>query len=286
MWFMASTLLYLLTGCAAGFQILSQVVFFVWGRPISYLEIAALAGAATVTVAACFVISQPRKAFRFALVGSLLLLSYYGFAVVTALANVMHLGSQYPLRLFLPPFLVLTTTVHAFRGFLVGSHPVAQPQRWVIGALCLGTVAISPLIGFSRTAPFNFTVPRKIVVVEMPWKRGTHIYGPNFISLESRCPNSSDSRCYCVTDFKIINSTAFADHIQSFGSRPVPVKYEVFYDHNGEAISANLVSVGNWPSDKFHENEGGISSGGTVGPGEPGITTRTPADCFERLSKP
>jgi hypothetical protein len=282
---MASTLLYLLTGCAAGFQILSQIVFLVWGRPISYLEITALAGATAVTVAACFVISRPRVATRVALVGSLLLLSYYGFAVATALANVLHFGSQYPLRIFLPALLVLTTTVHAFRSFLINSHPVVRPQRWIIGTLCLGAVAISPLIGFSRTAPFNFTVPRKIVSVEMSWKRGTQIYGPNFISLESPCPNSSDSRCYCGTDFKIINSAAFADHIQSFGSRPVPVKYEVFYDHNGEAKSANLVSVGNWPSEKFHENEGGIGSGGTIRPGEPELASRTPADCFQRLSR-
>ena len=65
----------------------------------------------------------------------------------------------------------------------------------------------------------------------------------------------------------------------------MPVKYEVFYDHNGEAKSANLVSVGNWPSEKFHENEGGIGSGGTIRPGEPGLASRTPADCFQRLSR-
>jgi hypothetical protein len=163
---MASTLLYLLTGCAAGFQILSQIVFLVWGRPISYLEITALAGATAVTVAACFVISRPRVATRVALVGSLLLLSYYGFAVATALANVLHFGSQYPLRIFLPALLVLTTTVHAFRSFLINSHPVVRPQRWIIGTLCLGCGNLT-LIGFSRTAPFNFTVPRKIVSVEM-----------------------------------------------------------------------------------------------------------------------
>jgi hypothetical protein len=63
------------------------------------------------------------------------------------------------------------------------------------------------------------------------------------------------------------------------------VKYEVFYNRDGEAISANLVSVGKWPGNKFHENEGGIGSGGTVRLGEPGLTSRTPADCFQRLSK-
>jgi hypothetical protein len=282
---MVTTLLYLLTGCAAGIQILSQIAFIVWGRPISYLEITALAGAATVTVAAGFVISKPRTASRIAFVGSVLLLLYYGFAVVTALANVLYLGSRYQTRLFFPPLLVLITAVHASRGLLVSSHPVTPPKRWAFVALCVGTVAVSPLIGLTRTAAFNFTVPRKIVVVEMSWKRGDHIYGPNFISLESRCPNSSDPRCHCGTDFTIINSAAFADHVQSFGSRPVPVTYEVFYDYTGEAISANLVSVDNWPGNRFHESEGGIGSGGTIKPGEPRLASRTPADCFQRLSK-
>jgi hypothetical protein len=98
---MASALLYLLTGCAAGFQILSQISFVVWGRPIAHLEIAALAGAAIVIVAACFAMSKPRQAARIAIIGDLLLLSYYGFAVITALANVVQLGSQYSLTLFL-----------------------------------------------------------------------------------------------------------------------------------------------------------------------------------------
>jgi hypothetical protein len=249
---MASALLYLLTGCAAGFQILSQISFVVWGRPIAHLEIAALAGAAIVIVAACFAMSKPRQAARIAIIGDLLLLA---------------------------------TTFHTIRKLLVDSRPVVRPRPWFIGVFCLLTVTISPLIGFSRTAPFNFTVPRKIVTVEMSWKRGDLYYGPNFISLESRCPNSSDSRCYCATDFTIINSKAFADDIQSFGGLPVPVKYEVFYNRDGEAISANLVSVGKWPGNKFHENEGGIGSGGTVRLGEPGLTSRTPADCFQRLSK-
>lgn len=106
------------------------------GSAISYLEITALAGAATVAVAAGFVISRPRTASRIAFVGSVLLLLYYGFAVVTALANVLHFGSRYQTRLFFPPLLVFITTFQASRGLLVNFHPVARPKRWALVALC------------------------------------------------------------------------------------------------------------------------------------------------------
>jgi hypothetical protein len=282
---MTALVLYLLTGCAASIQILSQIVWFVWGRRISPLEVAALVGAILVTVAACFAISRPRRASALALVGCLPLALYYGIGVVTGLANILHLGSQYGFKPFVPPLLVLITAVHAVRVFRSSSLATAQPQRWIIAVVCLGTVAISPLVGFSRTAPFNFSLPRRVVTVEMSWKRGDAHYGPNFISLQSSCPNSSDARCFCGTDFKIMNSAAFADYIQSSGARPMAVRYEVFYDPNGEAISANLVSIGVWPRSKFHENEGNISSGGAITPGERGLTTHTPQDCFARLSR-
>jgi hypothetical protein len=102
---------------------------------------------------------------------------------------------------------------------------------------------------------------RKTVVLEMSWSRGDPHYGPNFIHLESDCLGTGESDCFCSVDFKVTTSKEFANYIESFGSKKVPVKYQVDYDRDHAIIGAGLESVGEWPTTRFHINETSLAIG-------------------------
>ena len=93
------------------------------------------------------------------------------------------------------------------------------------------------------------------VTLWMEWQRGDARYGPNFIHLHTPCQDSEDGSCECSVNFKIVNSSEFADYISFFGSNKVPVTYQVAYASNGRPGPERLASVGTWPSDRFPTND-------------------------------
>lgn len=217
---------------------------------------------------------------------------WHRFASTTAwplyngVGNIVFLGSEYPIRLFSSPTLAASAAIYAV--ILLRRRPSPKPpqHRWVAALVGAAVLVLMPSAVIIRSTASLFE-PRKVITLPMSWKRGDLYYGANFITLEASCLSNTDPHCYCRTDFPFINSPAFADYIRSFGNQSVPVQYEVFYGRNGEAISANLVSVGTWAADSFREREGEgvLGSGlGNIRRGESvTFSRRTPGDCFARL---
>jgi hypothetical protein len=127
-----------------------------------------------------------------------------------------------------------------------------------------------------------FLQSRKSQTLEMSWHRGDLYYGPNFIHLESPCLSSSEAGCFCASEFKVTASKEFADYIESFGSKKIPVQYAVDYA-NQKVVRASLLSVGDWPKTRFHENEGSLATGFRMFPAtnrKSGGHLSNPGDCF------
>jgi hypothetical protein len=282
--------LFLLAGCATAIQILSLVLFFVWGRPVSWLELAALLGSAVLITMAFYTLFRPRIGVWGALIASVWPLCYYGVAIPAALINMVRLGSEYPLRLFIPPVLLVLTVAYSLAAVMrtgIATTAARQRRRWIVVSLWAALVlTAAPVLSGVGHAPVDFFVPRKVVMVPMSWTLNHSNYLPNFIHLETLCANEqADSNCFCGMEFRETTSSEFLNYIQSFDKHQIPVQYEVFYDRNGEAISANLVSVGTWAYSRFHTNEQLISVGARNIPLGKGITHRNPQDCFVPLQK-
>jgi hypothetical protein len=154
--------------------------------------------------------------------------------------------------------------------FLLGK---AKPKRlnWPIVTLLLSATLVQAAC-----------LERKTLRLDMSWKRGDNHYGPDFIGLESACLGSSEPSCFCSVNFKVTRSRDFADYIESFGSKKVPVKYRVDYDQNHQVVGAILESVGTWPGAGFHDDERSLSTGFRMVPGQTkgGGRFRNPGDCF------
>ncbi len=277
-------LLYLLTGCAAAVQILSLALFIVWGRPVSPLEMVALLGSITLVVLAFYGLFRPQRAARVGMLVSAGMFTYYGPAVYAASRNIILLGSEYPTQLFVPPTLLLLTVAYSLKATMTPKTDEARVgfgKLWTL-LLTVTAVVVSAFISVEGPTPDDFFEPRKIITLPMSWTevpKSVYIAN-NYIKLETGCFNSVYASCACGMEFRVTTSPEFIDYIRSFDGRRVPVKYEVFYGSNGEAISANLVSVGKWPRKRFNENEYGPSVS-TVGPSE----SRNPQDCFVPLRK-
>jgi hypothetical protein len=129
----------------------------------------------------------------------------------------------------------------------------------------------------------------KTMVLEMSWKRGDNYYGPNFIHLESPCASNPEPDCFCAVDFTRTNySKEFADYVESFGNKKVPVKYDVIYDRDRQVVGAGLTSVGVWPAERFDITERSLASGtGAVSnkSGSAVLHGKVPADCFPKSEK-
>lgn len=136
-------------------------------------------------------------------------------------------------------------------------------------------------------AQSNRVVYRKSVGLEMSWKRGDNHYGPNFIHLESACLSNPEPGCFCSLDIKATSSKEFADYMESFGSKRVPVKFHVDYDNNRQVIGAFLEGVGEWPEERFHINERSLGTGFRMLPNKrtSGGHFNNPADCFSKSEK-
>jgi hypothetical protein len=124
--------------------------------------------------------------------------------------------------------------------------------------------------------------------LEMSWKRGDNYYGPNFIHLESPCASNPEPGCFCAVDFTRTESKEFADYVESFGNKKVPVKYDVIYDRDRQVVGAGLISVGVWPAERFDITERSLGSGTRAVPNESRsgvLHIKAPADCFPKSEK-
>ena len=154
----------------------------------------------------------------------------------------------------------------------------------------MGRRSILIILVISALAAPQTKTPLATQTIQMSWKRGDNYYGPNFIHLESSCPSNTDSRCFCSMDFKAVKSKEFADYIESFGARKVPVIFEVVYDRDGEVAGARLLQVGNWSHDKFPENDTLLARGARFyreqhsPPAKQKVKFRSPGDCFTPLT--
>src|ERR1700735_934320 len=92
-----------------------------------------------------------------------------------------------------------------------------------IGVLLMAVLV--PAVGYFVWAQSTAAAHRKTVTLEMSWERGDTYYGRNFIHLESACLSNPEAGCYCSRDFTSTRTKEFADYIESFGDKKVPVKY-------------------------------------------------------------
>jgi hypothetical protein len=150
------------------------------------------------------------------------------------------------------------------------------------------TVALVATVAYFASAQNSPAFDPKAMVLEMSWKRGNDHYGPNFIHLESPCVNNPEPGCYCAVNFTRTNSKEFADYVESFGNKKVPVKYDVSYDRNRQVVGAGLISVGVWPAERFDITERSLASGFRAVPNQSGTGVfhiKSPADCFPKSEK-
>lgn len=247
-------------------------------------EFLSLIGSGILAVAAVVSLFRPRRATRVALAACCALWGYYSFALYSAGKNIIHRDSQYPWQAFVPPALLFVTSVYVVGD--LSCKWMVDPFRWrplwrlaAILGISASLVLIAPAISLDLPTPDDLFVPRRMITVPMTWQRGDRNYGRNFVRLSYAKGGGN-----CNADF--FSSAAFADYVESFGDRKVPVTYEVFYDQSGEAISANFSRVGSWSAKRFSDNEGGPSREVTSKPGEPVVRSRVPQDCFDALPTP
>jgi hypothetical protein len=146
-----------------------------------------------------------------------------------------------------------------------------------IRAASFGCLLFSSVISLCQT-----TIP---VTLRMSWALGDARYGPNFVSLHSKCAKP-DSNCSCIMNFKVISSSpdsaSFAHYIRSFGNNEVPVSFKVLRGKDNRFLGASLISVGDWPVEKFTTNDRLL--GVQIKP-EPAkgvsVPLNSPGDCFQ-----
>lgn len=154
------------------------------------------------------------------------------------------------------------------------------------GAL-LTAVLVATVVYFAWSQNSN-AFQQRTMLLEMSWRRGDNHYGPNFVHLESPCVSNPEPGCYCAVNFMRTNSKEFADYIESFGNKKVPVKYDVSYDRDRQVVGASLISVGVWPAERFDITERSLTSGTRAVRNQSGsgvLHGKVPADCFPKSEK-
>ena len=155
----------------------------------------------------------------------------------------------------------------------------------------LGVLSSAALVAAGArllSAQISGATYRETVALEMSWKRGDNHYGPNFIHLESPCLSNPAPGCFCALDFKTTTSKEFAEYIESFGSKRVPLKFRVDCDRNHQVVGAILEGVGEWPEEKFHViKERSLATGFRMLRGQhtSGGHLNNPADCFPKSAR-
>jgi hypothetical protein len=278
---MVAFFVYWATAVATAVPILILMAFAVWGRPVSVLEFIAIAGSVGLAVAAAIAVRRPRAARVVARVALIAAWTYWGPALWSAFSNIRG-GGSFPAQSFVPAVALLCASLFVLVELKLSRHRSSThpaPRTLNVLAVGFGVLVVVPLcvVNPNRT-PIDFSEMRRVITVSMRWSKRTDVYAkPNHYALEYE-----RQRGTCGTEFW--GHPEVSQYIESFGSNPVPVTYEVFFDRNGEAISANFMRLGYWKSSHFEENEGSLSRGGiTTGPGMPSIILRNPQDCFDKI---
>jgi hypothetical protein len=138
------------------------------------------------------------------------------------------------------------------------------------------------LLWFSVISLCQTTIP---VTLRMSWALGDARYGPNFLSLHTKCAKPA-LNCSCIMNFKVINSSpdsaAFAHYIRSFANNDVPVTFKVSRGADNRFLGASLISVGNWPAEKFGGNDRLLGVQIKTEPAkEVSVPLNSPGECFQ-----
>ncbi len=187
-----------------------------------------------------------------------------------------------------------TTTSRAILGWRLISTPISLlssgvpdlaqvhvDSRFVVDCWVMNLTGVAR-IGAAVISSCQGGTP---VTLRMSWTLGNTHYGPNFVSLQSKCANQA-SNCSCRMDFKVIssspNSAAFADYIRSFGKSEVPVTFKVLHGADHRILGAALMSVGDWSSEKFATNDRllGVEVKFEPGKDRSKVPLNSPGDCF------
>jgi hypothetical protein len=278
---MISFFIYWVTAIATVMPVLVLIAFAVWGRPISALEWISIAGSVSLGAGA-FVSLYRRRAASVLVLASAFAQWIYLTPALRAAARNVGRGGSYPLRSFIPAVLLLVTTAFAYVEFGRPAIPTStvKPKLIRVAAVAVVTFFVTPLLVLNpNRTPIDLFVMRRVVSVPMRWHKRIDVYAqPDHYDLEYDRKAGT-----CGTEFW--GHPDLAKYIESFTSnKPIPVTYEVYYDNDGEAVSANFMRVGNRAASCFGANEGLLSRGGLVaGPGMPPIVSHNPQDCFDQL---
>jgi hypothetical protein len=87
-------------------------------------------------------------------------------------------------------------------------------------------------------------------------------------------------------NFKVISSSpdsaAFAHYIRSFARNEVPVTFKVMRGADNRFLGASLISVGDWPAEKFRTNDRLLGVQIKPEPAkEVSVPLNSPGDCFQ-----
>ena len=118
----------------------------------------------------------------------------------------------------------------------------------------------------------------KIVTLCMKWQLGG-IKQADKISLHFQKVSVD-----CSLNF--FQSDQFVNYIQSFGSRQIPVIFNVSYHEDGQPSGAVLVKVGDWEASKLQPNERLLSTTQKMEPGRAHanlLKLNSPAGCFDPI---
>jgi hypothetical protein len=277
---MISFFIYWVTALATVTPVSVLIAFAVWGRPISALELISLAGSVSLGAGAFMSLHRRRAASLIVLASAFAQWIYLAPALRAAARNVSR-GGSYPLQSFIPAVLLLVTTVFACVELGRPAIPTSTVKPKLIRVVAVAVVmfVVTPLLVLNpNRTPIDFFVMRRVVSVPMRWHKRIDVYAqPDHYELEYDRKAGT-----CGTEFW--GHPDLAKYIESFTSKPIPVTYEVYYDNDGEAVSANFMRVGKWAASRFGANEGSLSRGGlTTGPGMPPIVSHNPQDCFDLL---
>jgi hypothetical protein len=78
------------------------------------------------------------------------------------------------------------------------------------------------------------------------------------------------------------NSAAFAEYIRSFGKNEVPVTFKVLRGTDHRFLGAELMSVGDWSSERFAANDRllGVQIKFEPGNARSSVPVSSPGNCF------
>ena len=267
--------MYWLAALSTAISVWTLVMSAIWGRPTSLMEWISLGASVGIAIGAFLSLSRRRAAGILVLVSSLGAWSYLAPALHAAAHNI-HRGGSYPVQSFVPAILLGCATVLAGIEVWRDSVPATKGKLRIILA-AVGIFLISPfLILNPNRTPVDLFELRKVVSLQMHWQKRTDVFAqPQHYVLQYSTRSGT-----CGTEFW--GHPEIGSYLESLGSTPIPVIYEVYYDKDGEAISANFMRLGKWPARWFGPNEGSLSTTGVATrPGLQQIESRNPQDCFD-----